>query len=169
MIAAEMLMEDGRLSYRGVGTKHQGQQVKARLVGKHDGPVLLRSLLTRASSSLSSARWPPRRANRPGGRAFCNESPEALSSRLTYAGGIRPRTPCESARLPARTSIHSSKTPRFGSLRQKLGRPGAFFLAQTGCRSGRRLVLEAFHSLLTSTLHPLADDPACATSPKERS
>src|SRR5215203_2189569 len=44
MIAAEMLMEDGRLSYQGVGTNHYGQQVRARLVGKHDGPVLLRSL-----------------------------------------------------------------------------------------------------------------------------
>jgi hypothetical protein len=40
---------------------------------------------------------------------------------------------------------------------RKLGQFGAFFLAKTGCRSGRRLVLEAFYPLLRGTLHPLAD------------
>jgi hypothetical protein len=39
---------------------------------------------------------------------------------------------------------------------QKLSQFGAFLFAQARRRSGRRLVLEAFHPLLCGTLHPLA-------------
>jgi hypothetical protein len=48
---------------------------------------------------------------------------------------------------------------RLGSLCQKLGQFGALSVAEARCRSGRRLVSQAFHSLLSGTLHPLAYGP----------
>jgi hypothetical protein len=54
----------------------------------------------------------------------------------------------------------SPKAVSLGSLCQKLGYPGALIFAQTGCRSGRRLVSQAFHSLLSGALHPLAEGPS---------
>ena len=60
------------------------------------------------------------------------------------------------SKLPADHYGHSLTRPRFspkalslGSLCQKLGYPGALIFAQAGCRSGRRLVSQAFHSLLS--------------------
>src|SRR5215217_3630572 len=53
----------------------------------------------------------------------------------------------------------SPKTMRLGSLGQELGQFSALVLAETRCRSGRRLVSQAFHSLLSGTLHPLAVGP----------
>jgi hypothetical protein len=52
-----------------------------------------------------------------------------------------------------------SKTVCLGSLCQKLGQFGALLLAQARCCPGRRLVSQAFHPLLSGTLHPLADGP----------
>jgi hypothetical protein len=46
-----------------------------------------------------------------------------------------------------------------GSLCQKLGQSDALLLAQAGRRSGGRLVSQTFHSLLSGTLHPLANCP----------
>jgi hypothetical protein len=70
------------------------------------------------------------------------------------------------SKLPSDHYGHSLARPRFcpkavslGSLCQKLGYPGALIFAQAGCRSGRRLVSQAFHSLLCGALHPLADRP----------
>ena len=70
--------------------------------------------------------------------------PELLSDHLRYPLA-RPYTPPETVRL--------------GSLCQKLGQFSAFLLAQTGCRSGWRLVSQALHTLLSGTLHPLAESP----------
>jgi hypothetical protein len=71
------------------------------------------------------------------------------------------------SKLPSDHYGHSLTRPRFspkavslGSLCQKLGYPGALIFAQAGCRSGWRLVSQAFHSLLLSgALHLLADGP----------
>jgi hypothetical protein len=70
------------------------------------------------------------------------------------------------SKLPSDHYGHSLTRPRFspkavslGSLCQKLGYPGALIFAQEGCRSGWRPVPQAFHPLLSGTLHPLADGP----------
>src|SRR5215208_6688353 len=66
------------------------------------------------------------------------------------------------SKLPSDHHGHSLTRPRFspkavslGSLCQKLGYPSALIFAQAGCRSGWRLVSQAFHSLLSGALHPL--------------
>ena len=60
------------------------------------------------------------------------------------------------SKLPSDHYGHSLTRPRFspkavslGSLCQKLGYPGALIFAQAGCRSGWRLVSQAFHSLFS--------------------
>jgi hypothetical protein len=70
------------------------------------------------------------------------------------------------SKLPSDHYGHSLARPRFspkavslGSLCQKLGYSGALIFAQAGCRSGWRVVSQAFHSLLSGALHPLADGP----------
>jgi hypothetical protein len=70
------------------------------------------------------------------------------------------------SKLPPDNYGHSLTRPRFspkamslGSPLQKLGYPGALIFAQTGCRSGWRLVSQGFHSPLSGALHPLADGP----------
>ena len=72
--------------------------------------------------------------------------------------------------LPPDHNGHSLARPRFspkavslGSLCQKLGYPGALIFAQARCRSGWRLVFQAFYSLLSGALHPLAYGPFCYT------
>src|SRR5215210_6035942 len=84
VISCELLLENGRLSHRGVSANHHRQQVEARLIRKHYRPALLQRSFLReghlcsfqcsmASSSLLLARrW-----------GFCRLCLKALSKRLT--------------------------------------------------------------------------------------
>jgi hypothetical protein len=53
----------------------------------------------------------------------------------------------------------SPKAVSLGSLCQKLRYPGTLIFAQAGCRSGWRVVSQAFYSLFSGALHPLAYGP----------
>src|SRR5829696_5184493 len=84
VIAGEVLLEDGRLSYRSVSANHHRQQIEARLVAEHYGSALLQRPLLREGhffsfqlSMASSSRW---KALRLG---FCKLCLRALSKRLT--------------------------------------------------------------------------------------
>lgn len=70
-----------------------------------------------------------------------------------------PKLPADHFGYPRTRPYLSPKAVRLGSPLQKFGHPGALLLAQAGCRSGRRLVPQAFHTILSGTLHPLADSP----------
>src|SRR3712207_1576830 len=87
MVAAKVLVQDGRPAHRGVGAHYRRQQVKSRLIHEQNGPALLYgpffSSGQRSSFQLLmafSSRWFARRSG------FCKESPSALTSRLTCAG-----------------------------------------------------------------------------------
>lgn len=82
----KLFMENGSLSYRGIGAGNHRQQVEAGLVGEEDGPTLLQrplfnlgQVLCFQSSMALSSRWIARRVG------FCEERPRDFASRLTCA------------------------------------------------------------------------------------
>jgi hypothetical protein len=84
VISREVLLEDGRLSHRGIGANHHGQQVEARLVAEDYGRALLQRPFFREGhfssfqrSMVSSSRWFALRCG------FCKLCLRALSKRLT--------------------------------------------------------------------------------------
>src|ERR671912_1515202 len=84
VISGEILLQNGRLSYRGVGANHHGQQVEARLISEHYSPALLQGPFFREGhrssfqrSMASSSRWFARLLG------FCKLCLKAFSKRLT--------------------------------------------------------------------------------------
>src|SRR5215216_6177727 len=70
-----------------------------------------------------------------------------------------PERPADHFGYPRTRPYLSPKAVSLSSPLQKLGHLGALLLAQARCRSGRRLVPQAFHTFLSGTLHPLAYSP----------
>jgi hypothetical protein len=70
-----------------------------------------------------------------------------------------PELPADHFGYPSARPYLSPKAVRWGSPLQELGHLGALLFAQARCRSGRRLVPQAFHTFLSGTLHPLAYGP----------
>jgi len=86
---------------------------KPALIDEHEmGPTSSGVFLTAASPPASSARWPPRRARQPDGRASGSSSPTRSAPSRHARGDSARRTPGESVRSPAAASRDPSRTRR---------------------------------------------------------